>query len=391
MTWSKLIKPGAVDVKYTDPLLREGVFVIEPLERGFGMTLGNSFRRVLMSSISGSAITSIKIEGVTHEFSTIQGVKEDVTELILNLKSCRVLLESDLSKKAKIMVKGPKVVLAKDIEGSSDIKILDLDHKICTVGEGSSLNMELTIERGKGYVPAVSQKDGNLSIGTISIDALFSPILLVNYKVEQTRVGQRTDYDKLILTIKTDGSLRPEEALSKASIILRDHFELFVNESDKALEQPGLSEDTDEDKLNPDLLRSVEELELSVRSANCLKNEGIFYVGDLVKRTASDMLHTPNFGRKSLSEIQAVLANMGLSFGMSVPGWPKDYMSALAKRRDSKIGNSKIKSKFGNEQSADCDLKDSWYRTQSSYLDKERQRMPSYPTQTGIGKDDFED
>lgn len=343
MTWNKFIKPGKLEVKYTDQLLREGVFVIEPLERGFGMTLGNSFRRVLMSSITGSAITAVKIEGVTHEFSTVQGVKEDVTELILNLKSCRVSLESELSKKAKIMVKGPKTVLAKDIEGSSDIKILDPDHKICTIGEGASLNMELTIDRGKGYVPAVSQKDGNLSIGTISIDALYSPVLLVNYKVEQTRVGQRTDYDKLILTIKTDGSLRPEEALSKASVILRDHFDLFVNDIDKELEQTKLDEETDEKKLNADLLRSVEELDLSVRSANCLKNEGIFYVGDLVKRTASDMLHTPNFGRKSLNEIQTVLSSMGLSFGMVIPGWPKDYMNALTKRREIKAGGNREK------------------------------------------------
>lgn len=339
MTWNKFIKPGKLEVQYTDQSLREGVFVVEPLERGFGMTLGNSLRRVLMSSITGSAITSVRIDGVTHEFSTIQGIKEDVAELVLNLKSCRVALEGDFSKKAKIMVKGPKVVLAKDIEGSSAIKILDPEHKICTLGEGASLNMEITIERGKGYVPAISQKDGNLSIGTISIDALFSPVLLVSYKVEQTRVGQRTDYDKLILTIKTDGSLRPEDALSKASIILRDHFDLFVNDQDKSLESHKVDKDLDETKLNMDLLRSVEELELSVRSANCLKNEGIFYVGDLVKRTASDMLHTPNFGRKSLNEIQSVLSSMGLSFGMMIPGWPNDYIDALAKRRDVRSKN----------------------------------------------------
>lgn len=345
VTWNKFIQPGKIDVRYTDPLLREGVFVIEPLERGFGMTLGNALRRVLMSSISGSAITSMRIEGVAHEFSTIPGVKEDVAELILNLKGCRVHLDGEQPKRAKIMVKGSRVVTAKDIEGSSDIKILDPDYVICNVGEGASVNIELTIENGKGYVPAVSQKAGNLPIGVISIDALYSPILLVSYNVEQTRVGQRTDYDKLVLTIKTDGSIRPEDALSKAGVILRDHFDLFIHDSERPSLDDRSSQTVDGVMINKDLLRSVDELELSVRSANCLKNEGIFYIGDLVRKSATDMLHTPNFGRKSLNEIQSVLESMGLSFGMEIPGWPKNYMNELTKKSTDKRSSSIAKKK----------------------------------------------
>lgn len=342
MTWDSFIKPGKIDVSYTDPLFREGVFVIEPLERGYGMTLGNSLRRVLMSSISGSAITSVKIEGVIHEFSTIPGVTEDVVEIILNLKACRVSLNGNYPKKAKISVKGPKTVLAKDIEGSSDIKILDPEHKICTVSDGSFVNMELTIENGVGYVPAISQKEGNLPIGVISIDALYSPILRVNYKVEQTRVGQRTDYDKLILTIKTDGSLRPEEALSKAGVILKDHFGLLVGDFDASFESTVVNETKEDLSINVDLLKSIDDLALSARPTNCLKNEGIFYIGDLVRKNVSDLLQTPNLGRKSINEIQSVLESMGLSFGMDVPGWPQDYVSELAKRQKDNKNRSSI-------------------------------------------------
>lgn len=335
MTWDKFIKPGKIDVRYTDTLFREGLFVIEPLERGYGMTIGNSLRRVLMSSIPGSAITAVKIEGIIHEFSTIPGVAEDVAEIILNLKACRVSLTGSAPKKAKISVKGPKVVLAQDIEGSSDIKILDPNHEICTVSEGSFINMELTIDNGIGYVPAISQKEGNLPIGVISIDALYSPVLMVNYNVEQTRVGQRTDYDKLILTIKTDGSLRPEEALSKAGIILKDHFDLLIDDFDRhSASVKDETENAEVSTINRDLLKSIDELALSARPTNCLKNEGIFYIGDLVRKNVSDLLQTPNLGRKSINEIQSVLESMGLSFGMEIPGWPQDYVSELTKRQN---------------------------------------------------------
>lgn len=331
-TWKMLIKPGNVDVRYSDPQLREATIVIEPLERGFGMTLGNALRRVLLSSINGSAITSVKIDGVAHEFSTIPGVREDVPEIILNLKALRVKSHADRAKKVKIVAEGPKIVCAKDIECSGDIEILNPDHFICTLEAGSKLNMELTIESGKGYVPAISQAEQNSVIGHIAIDAIFSPVELVDFKVEQTRVGQRTDYDKLIFKVKTDGSVRPDDALAQASAILRDHFATFVNFDETQTYE--LKEETEDFPFNKNLLRKVDELELSVRSANCLKNENIFYIGDLIQRSESDMLKTPNFGRKSLNEIKVLLSVMGLSFGMAIPGWPPENLDELSKKLD---------------------------------------------------------
>ena len=327
-----LIKPGKVDVQYSDPLLRDGTIVVEPLERGFGTTLGNSLRRVLLSSIKGAAITSVKIEGVAHEFSTIPGVREDIPEVVLNLKALRVKLNSDRMKKVRLVQKGPKIVCAKDIECSSDVEILDPDHVICTLENGASLNMELTIENGKGYVPTSSREQQDSQIGVILIDAIFSPIVLVDFKVDQTRVGQITDYDKLTLRVKTDGSIRPDDALAQAGSILRDHFSSFVNFDDSPFHDN--KESVDDFPFNKNLLRKVDELELSVRSANCLKNENIFYIGDLIQRTESDMLKTPNFGRKSLNEIKGLLTTMGLSFGMNIPGWPPENIDELAKKLD---------------------------------------------------------
>lgn len=331
-TWKMLIKPGKIDVRYSDPELREATIVIEPLERGFGITLGNALRRVLLSSITGSAITSIKINGVAHEFSTIQGVKEDLPEIILNLKALRIKSFSEKSKKATISVEGPRNVYAKDIECSSDVEILDPDHFICSLSSGAKLDMELTIDSGKGYVPASEMTELSNVIGHIAIDAIFSPIELVDFKVEQTRVGQKTDYDKLILTIKTDGSIRPDDALAQAAAILRDHFAHFVNFDDVPFYEA--KEESVEFPFDKNLLRKVDELELSVRSANCLKNENIFYIGDLIQRTEADMLRTPNFGRKSLNEIKALLAEMGLSFGTTVPDWPPENLDELSKKLD---------------------------------------------------------
>ncbi|MDR1390799.1 MAG: DNA-directed RNA polymerase subunit alpha [Holosporales bacterium] len=232
----------------------------------------------------------------------------------------------------RISAEGAKVVCAKDIECSSDVEILDPDHFICTLGEGAKLNMELTIDSGKGYVPATDQAGEGASIGLIAIDAIFSPVELVDFKVEQTRVGQRTDYDKLILKVKTDGSVTPDDALARASAILKDHFLHFVNfEEVQAYEQ---KEESDEFPFNKNLLRKVDELELSVRSANCLKNENIFYIGDLIQRSELDMLKTPNFGRKSLNEIKLLLSSMGLSFGMTVLGWPPENLDELSKKLD---------------------------------------------------------
>ncbi|MDR0744435.1 MAG: DNA-directed RNA polymerase subunit alpha [Holosporales bacterium] len=330
-TWQRLIKPRKVDIQYSDQLLRDGTVVLEPLERGFGTTLGNTLRRVLLSSIPGSAITAVKFEGIAHEFSVIPGVHEDVPEIILNLKALKIKLSSDITKKVKVTAIGPKIVKAKDIECSSDVEVLDPDYVICTLESGASISIELTVENGKGYVVTANQNNSN-QIGVIAIDAVFSPIELVDFKVEQTRVGQKTDYDKLTIRIKTDGSIRPDDALAQASAILRDHFSVLVNFDEFPLHD--VKSETNEPQLNKNLLRKVDELELSVRSANCLKNENIFYIGDLIQRSESDMLKTPNFGRKSLNEIKALLTNMGLSFGMSVAGWPPENIDALSKKLD---------------------------------------------------------
>jgi DNA-directed RNA polymerase subunit alpha len=335
-TWQSLIKPGKVDVKYRDPLLRDGVIVIEPLERGFGTTIGNALRRILLSSISGTAVTSVKIDGVTHEFSTIPGVLEDVAEIILNLKSLRLKLYSDKVRKVVISATGPKIVRASDINCTADVDVMDPDHVICSIEAGASLNMELTVKNGRGYVQAVHHEDKSNIIGLMSIDSIFSPVRLVDFNVEQTRVGQRTDYDKLILRINTDGSIRPDDAFGQASAILRDHFSGFVNFDEHQVYEPR--EENDEMPFNKNLLKKVDELELSVRSANCLKNENIFYIGDLIQRTESDMLRTPNFGRKSLNEIKELLAGMELSFGTVVDGWPPENIDEMARKFDDQYG-----------------------------------------------------
>lgn len=327
--WQSLIKSYKLNVQYVDPELREADIVAEPLERGFGLTLGNSLRRILLSSLQGSAITSVKIDGVLHEFSAIPGVLEDVTDIILNLKTIGVRLNSEISKRVKISVVGPKVVKAKDIQATSDVDILDPEIVICTLDEGTTLNMELIIQNGKGYVPANQHVYEDKPIGVIPIDSIFSPVKRVVYKVEQTRVGQRTDYDKLTMRIQTDGSMKPDDAVAYASRILQDQFQQFINfDEPRAAEKSGIK---DELPFNRNLLKKVDELELSVRSANCLKNENIFYIGDLVQKSEGDMLKTPNFGRKSLNEIKEVLAQMGLGFGMSIQSWPPENIEELAK------------------------------------------------------------
>jgi DNA-directed RNA polymerase subunit alpha len=295
------------------------------------MTLGNALRRVLLSSIEGSAVTAVKIDGVAHEFSTIPGVREDVSEIIMNLKTLRLKLHSERQRRVKVVVKGEKAVRARDIECSTDIEIMDPEHLICTMSAGAELRMELTVESGIGYAPASHNTEESV-MGYIPIDAIFNPIDIVSCEVEQARVGQRTDYDKLIMRIKTDGSVRPDDALAQASAVLRDYFSLFVNYDDATnRDVEGACDDLPFDKC---LLCKVDELELSVRSANCLKNENVFYIGDLIQRTESDMLRTPNFGRKSLNEIKAVLETMGLSFGMTVPEWPPENLDELSKKLD---------------------------------------------------------
>jgi DNA-directed RNA polymerase subunit alpha len=334
-TWKMMIKPNKAETLYSDEKLRHGTVVISPLERGFGTTIGNSLRRVLLSSIPGAAITSVKIEGVTHEFSSISGVREDVPEIILNLKRLRLKLHGERHRKIHVSVSGKRIVRASDIECPTDIEIMDPDHIICHVEEGGYINMELTVENGTGYVSANNRSEAEKAIGVIFVDAIYSPITLVDFKVEQTRVGQRTDYDKLTIKVQTDGTIKPDDAIAKAGAILRDHFSTFVDFEEFPLY--NAEEVKEEFPFDKNLLRKVDELELSVRSANCLKNENIFYIGDLIQRTESDMLKTPNFGRKSLNEIKGLLSAMNLSFGMTINGWPPENIDGLSKRLDDQL------------------------------------------------------
>lgn len=326
--WKELIKPSKLDINNTEET-KQAVITAEPLERGFGITLGNALRRVLLSSLQGAAVTSVKIDGVLHEFSSIPGVREDITDMVLNIKNLRIKAHSPEKKKLRLTATGPAKITAGMIETDADVEIINKDLVICTLDKNARINMELTVESGKGYVPAAQNKPADAPIGLIPVDALFSPVKKVTYKVENSRVGQVTDYDKLILTIDTDGTVTPEDAIAFASKIIQDQLQLFVNfvevEEKKPEEKPELSFDAN-------LLKKVDELELSVRSANCLKNDNIVYIGDLVRKTEAEMLRTPNFGRKSLNEIKEVLTSMNLRFGMEVQGWPPENIEDLAKK-----------------------------------------------------------
>lgn len=329
--WQALIKPYKLRNVEEDSKVK-GRVVAEPLERGFGITIGNALRRVLLSSLQGSAITGVKIEGVQHEFSSISGVKEDVPEVILNLKQIPVKSHSDLPKKLKLEAKGPCIVTAAYIEEVADVEILDKDVEICHLDAGEKLSMELTITTGKGYIPANQLRTDEDPIGYIPVDALYSPIRNVATKIENTRVGQVTNYDKMIMDVETDGSVGPEDAVALAARILQDQLQQFIN-----FEEPEIEEEPEtqtELPFNRNLLRKVDELELSVRSANCLKNENIVYIGDLVQKTEGELLRTPNFGRKSLNEIKEVLGQMALELGMEVSGWPPENIEELARKID---------------------------------------------------------
>jgi len=330
--WQTLIKPTKLNIEGgTDPG-RTATIVAEPLERGFGLTLGNALRRVLLSSLQGASITSIQIEGVLHEFSSIPGVREDVTDIVLNLKSLGLRMHGENAKRMSLTAQGPGEVTAAQIETGHDIEIMDPELVICTLDDGARLAMEMTVENGKGYVPATQNRPEDAPIGMIPVDAMYSPIRKVSYKVENTRVGQVTDYDKLSMTIETDGSVTPEDAVALAARILQDQLQLFIN-----FEEPQahvVEERPSELPFNKNLLRKVDELELSVRSANCLKNDNIVYIGDLVQKTEQEMLRTPNFGRKSLNEIKEVLAQMGLHLGMEIPNWPPENIEEMARRLD---------------------------------------------------------
>ncbi len=318
--WRELIKPKRLESETTDPNTH-GKFECEPLERGFGITLGNALRRVLLSSLQGSAITSVKIDGVLHEFSTIPGVLEDVTDVILNLKEVRFKVAGDGNlKKLHIEKDGEGRVCAGDIQTGAMVEVLNPGQHICTLAKDAKLRMELTIRQGKGYVPADKNIEENQPIGTIPIDAIFSPVRKVSYTVTQARVGQITDYDKLSLEIWSDGSVKPEDALAYAAKILKDQLSIFINFEEEA--EPQEEEIRTEPAFNENLFRSVDELELSVRSANCLKNADIRYIGELVQKTEQEMLKTKNFGRKSLNEIKEILSEMGLSLGMKIENFP---------------------------------------------------------------------
>jgi len=318
-----LIRPKRLEVEKETLTPFYGKFVAEPFERGFGITVGNSLRRVLLSSLQGAAITSVKIDGVLHEFSTISGVKEDVTEIILNLKEVRLKLHTEGPKTIRAKTEGPKVLKAGDFQTGDAVEILNPEHHIATLSRDAKLSMEMMVKMGRGYVPAERNKEENQPIGTIPMDAIFSPIKKVNYTVTNARVGQITDYDKLTLEIWTDGSLSPDEAVAHAAKILKNQLSIFVAFEEVEEEEMEVSAEQDEAaRLNENLFRSVDELELSVRSANCLKHADIKLIGDLVQKTEAEILATKNFGRKSLNEIKEILSEMGLSLGMKLENWP---------------------------------------------------------------------
>ncbi len=343
--WQELKKPNNLEVKSGNDPKRRATFIAEPLERGFGLTLGNALRRVLLSSLQGAAITSIKIENVLHEFSSLAGVREDVTDIVLNVKQIALKMQGEGPKRLQLSATGPAKVTAGDIAVSGDIEVMNKDLVICHLDEGARFNMELTADTGKGYVPAVANRPVDAPIGLIPIDSLYGPVRQVSYKVDNARIGQELDFDKLNLTIETDGTVTPEDAVAYAARILQDQLALFVHFEDSApmgaSPMIGMaaapSDEGDTNQLNRYLLKKVDELELSVRSANCLKNDNIIYIGDLVQKTEAEMLRTPNFGRKSLNEIKEVLSSMGLRLGMDIPGWPPENIEEMAKKLEQEL------------------------------------------------------
>jgi len=328
--WKELIKPGKLVVEPGHDPSRRATIVAEPLERGFGLTLGNALRRVLLSSLQGAAVTAIQVDGVLHEFSTIPGVREDVTDIVLNIKTLAVRMHGEGPKRMTLKAEGPGEVTAGKIETGHDIEIMNRDIVLCTLDDGAKLSMEFTVENGKGYVAASYNRDEDRPIGLIPVDAVYSPVRKVAYKVENTRSGQYLDYDKLSMEVETNGTITPEDAVAFAARILQDQLQLFINFEEPKVEER--KEERAEPEFNRNLLRKVDELELSVRSANCLKNDNIVYIGDLIQKTEAEMLRTPNFGRKSLNEIKEVLAQLGLHLGMEVPNWPPENIEELAKK-----------------------------------------------------------
>ena len=332
--WKSLIKPSKLSFKSSEDKSVTTV-VAEPLEKGYALTIGNSLRRILLSSIQGSAITAVQIDGVLHEFSSIKGVREDVTDIVLNLKSLSLRVESDGPKKLILDVKGPGEIKAKDIQENPEVTILNPDLVICHLDENTKFHMELIANRGKGYRPSEKNKMDDAPLGLIPIDSLFSPVKRVSYNVENAREGKSLDYDKLVINVETDGSIAAEDAVAYAARIFQDQLALFVNfDEPKEVEHKVK---VAEPEFNKNLLKKVDELELSVRSMNCLKNDNIIYIGDLVQKTEPEMLRTPNFGRKSLNEIKEVLNSMSLYLGMEIPNWPPDDIAELSKKLEENI------------------------------------------------------
>ena len=316
--WRDLIRPRTLEVE--ERAVNYGKFTCEPLERGFGTTLGNALRRVLLSSLQGAAITHVRIDGALHEFTYLPDVVEDVTDMILNLKEVLLRVQDDRTYTVRVDKEGEGEVLGRDILVTDGVTVLNPDHRIATLSKNGKLHMELTIGTGRGYIPA-ERHSKNSPVGTIPIDALFSPVKKVNFTVTNARVGQQTDYDKLTLEVWTNGAVGPDDAVAFAAKILKEQLNIFINfeETAEPIESPVNEE---QEKLNENLWRTVDELELSVRSANCLQNANIKYIGELVQKTESEMLKTKNFGRKSLKEIKEILAEMGLSLGMKLDNWP---------------------------------------------------------------------
>ena len=332
--WKSLIKPNKLNIENNED---KSVTTItaEPLEKGYALTIGNSLRRILLSSVQGSAITAIQIDGVLHEFSSIKGVREDVTDIVLNVKLLSIKVMSDGPKKLILDATGPGIIKAKDIQPNSEVEILNPELVICHLDENTKFHMELVANSGKGYFPAEKNKTDDAPLGLISIDSLFSPVKKVSYKVENAREGKALDYDKLVMKVETDGSVSAEDAVAFAARIFQEQLSLFVNfdEPKEVEKKPQITEP----EYNKNLLKKVDELELSVRSMNCLKNDNIIYIGDLVQKTEPEMLRTPNFGRKSLNEIKEVLNTMSLYLGMEIPNWPPDNIAELSKKLEENI------------------------------------------------------
>ena len=332
--WKALIKPSKLDIKLSDDKSYAKI-IAEPLEKGYGLTLGNSLRRILLSSIRGTAVTSIQIDGVLHEFTSIKGIREDVTDIVLNVKSLALKSSAQGNKKLILDAKGPGEVKASNITLLADVEILNPDLVICNLDENTNFHMEMNVSSGKGYVPAVLNKPEEPPLGLIPIDSLFSPVKKVSYSISTAREGKALDYDKLTMEVETNGSISAEDAVAYSARIFQDQLGMFVNFDEP--KEAVVREKPTEPEFNKNLLRKVDELELSVRSMNCLKNDNIIYIGDLVQKSEGEMLRTPNFGRKSLNEIKEVLTGMSLYLGMEIPNWPPENIVELSKKLEEAI------------------------------------------------------